>query len=251
MRTKIILIGLGILTLILGVYFIMQKYYKEENELQVIKETKPDKADDYDDRILTSKGYEITNVDDAYYVDGYLIVNKTYSIANTWLPSNPQNEITSATQICKDCLDKEAWEAWSRMKADATSLGLNIYIASAYRSYSYQSGLYNGYISKYGNKEADTFSARPGHSEHHTALAFDLNSVTTAFAATSEGKWVNNNAYLYGFIIRYPENKNHETGYMYEPWHLRFVGLKLAKDLYNNGDWLSMEYYFGITSEYS
>ena len=77
-----------------------------------------------------------------------------------------------------------------------------------------------------------------------------FNSVSSSFGYTDEGKWIKDNCYLYGFIIRYPEGKEKITGYMYEPWHLRYVGEELAEKLYNNGDWITMEEYFGITSVY-
>jgi len=250
MWLKITIIIIIVIAIITGGYFIMSKSETKNDDFPVNQNIEPDQ-DEPDDRVLTTKGYEITIIDGAYYVDSYLIVNKSYPISDTWLPLNPQKAVSIETGICKDCIDQEAWEAWTKMKADAAALGLNIYIASGYRSYQYQKGLYDSYVRKHGSQAADTFSARAGHSEHHTALAFDLNSITDAFAATTEGRWVNENAYLYGFIIRYPKDKSDETGYKYEPWHLRYVGLKLARELYNNGDWISMEDYFGITSEYS
>ena len=137
------------------------------------------------------------------------------------------------------------------MKSDASSIGLNLWAQSGYRSYDYQNDLYNGYIKRNGKKAADTFSARPGASEHQTGLAFDLNTITNSFKDTAEGKWVNKNCYLYGYILRYPEGKTNETGYIYEPWHIRFVGKELAKKLYNNGNWITMEDYFGIDSKYN
>jgi len=253
MRAKIFLIITGLLIMTVGGYFVYSIFNSEEakkvenNDDEVFKE----KEDEEDNRILTSKGYEIVHENGAYYIDGYLIVNKTYPLEAGWFPRNTNKEITASTGICKDCLDVEVFEHWTRMKSDASALGLNIYISSAYRSIEYQRGLYAGFVRNRGQAGADNVSARPGHSEHHTALAFDLNCISDAFAATNEGKWVNDNAYLYGFIIRYPKGKTDETGYKYEPWHLRYVGLRLAKELYNNGDWISMEDYFGITSEYS
>ena len=140
--------------------------------------------------------------------------------------------------------------SFNLMRSDASSIGLNIYIASGYRSYTYQENLYNNYTMVSGINGADTYSARPGHSEHQTGLCFDLNSVDDNFFYTDEGKWVNENAYLYGFVIRYPKGKGDVTGYKYESWHLRYVGEALAKELYNNGDWITLEAYFGLTSSY-
>ncbi len=136
------------------------------------------------------------------------------------------------------------------MQADAKSLGLNIKITSGYRSYKTQETIYNNYVYRDGKTNADIYSARPGYSEHQSGLSFDLNSISDAFAKTNEGIWVNNNAYLYGFIIRYPKNKQNETGYKYESWHLRYVGEKLARTLYNDGDWITIEDYFGLDSFY-
>ena len=96
----------------------------------------------------------------------------------------------------------------------------------------------------------DTYSARAGHSEHQTGLAADFNMVDDNFEYTAEGKWLNDNAYKYGFILRYPKGKTFETGYIYESWHYRYVGVELSRKLYNNGDWISLENYFGITSQY-
>ena len=129
-------------------------------------------------------------------------------------------------------------------------MGLNIWIQSGYRPESVQEKLYNNYVARDGKVAADTYSSRPGHSEHQTGLCFDLNSITDAFANTQEGKWVNENAYRYGFIIRFPKGKENETGYKYESWHLRYVGTDLSYKLYNNGNWISLEDYFGVTSEY-
>ena len=136
------------------------------------------------------------------------------------------------------------------MKSDAAALNLNLWAQSGYRSYDYQNDLYNSYVKRRGKTAADTFSARPGHSEHQSGLAFDLNTIDSSFKNTDEGKWVAKNAYLYGYILRYPEGKTNETGYIYEPWHIRYVGKELAKALYNNGNWITMESYFGVTSEY-
>lgn len=197
---------------------------------------------------LTSTGYTLTIKDGIAYIDGHLIVNKTYSIPSSYKPINPETTITG--ERCNNCLEKEVMESFRLMQSDATSVGLNIYIASGYRSYSYQERLYNNYTAVSGVAGADTYSARPGHSEHQTGLCFDLNSVDDSFAYTDEGKWINENAYLYGFIIRYPKGKENITGYQYESWHLRYVGKDLASKLYNNGNWITMEEYYGISSSY-
>ena len=167
------------------------------------------------------------------YIDGILVANKTYALPSDYAPG----------------VSSEAQAAFDAMQADAAAMGLNIYISSAYRSYDYQTGLYQRYVEKSGQAEADRYSARPGHSEHQTGLAFDLNTISDEFKDTAEGKWVAENCHEYGFIIRYPEDKESVTGYMYEPWHIRYLGVETATAVYNSG--LCLEEYLGITSEYA
>lgn len=201
-----------------------------------------------DGEYLTDKGYTLTIENGIAYIDGHMIVNKTYSLPQNYQPTNPYQAITE--ERCNNCIDKEVMQAFRLMQSDATSIGLNIYISSGYRSYSYQEGLYNRYSAVDGMEQADTYSARPGYSEHQTGLCFDLNTINDSFANTAEGKWINEKAYLYGFIIRYPKGKENITGYQYESWHLRYVGEELATMLYNNGDWITMEEYYGLSSHY-
>ncbi len=184
----------------------------------------------------------------ATYIDGIIIVNKSYPLSKNYVPVGTHKEINSAN--CQECLIEEVYQAYSKMRKDASDLGMTLWIASGYRSYEYQTGLYNSYVSKHGQDLADTYSARAGYSEHQTGWCFDLNTVNDAFANTKEGQWINENSYKYGFIIRYPKEKETETGYKYEPWHLRYVGADLASKLYNNGNWITLEEHFGITSKY-
>ena len=183
----------------------------------------------------TANGYSIVVENGVTYIDGVLIVNKTYS-----LPSSYGNGLTD-----------EVSTAFQKMKNAATKDGITLSIISGYRSYSRQDTIYHNYVQRDGKSEADTYSARPGHSEHQSGLAFDLNSLESSFANTKEGKWLNEHAYEYGFILRYPKGKTNETGYVYEPWHFRYVGEELAKKLYNDGNWITLEAYFGVTSQYS
>lgn len=183
----------------------------------------------------TSNGFEILQGNGLTFINGILIVNKTYSLPSDYAPVN-------AT------LTADTSNAFNTMKADASKLGLNLYVSSGYRSYEYQKNLYQRYVNADGQAKADTYSARAGHSEHQTGLCFDLNTISDSFASTKEGIWVAENCHKYGFIIRYPKGKNSITGYKYEPWHLRYVGVELATLLYNNN--LTIEEYFGITSQY-
>ena len=188
----------------------------------------------------------IETIDGVTYVDGLLIVNKTYSLPEDYMPVGAEGY-----QRCNECITEETKEAFSAMQADAWSLGLNLYISSGYRSYTYQDGLYNRYVEKDGKEAADKYSARAGYSEHQTGLAFDLNTIDDSFAETAEGKWIKDNCYRYGLILRYPKGKEAQTGYQYESWHLRYVGKELAEKLYNNGNWITLEEYYNLSSEYA
>jgi D-alanyl-D-alanine carboxypeptidase len=200
----------------------------------------------------TTKKSDITtsNTQGLKIIDGILIVNKTYPLPEDYVPTNTYKS-ADGLNYCTTCIDIDAYEQYKLMKADATSLGLNIWIQSGYRSYNLQNNLYNKYVNRDGKVAADTYSARPGHSEHQTGLAFDLNTITDDFQYTNEGIWINENCYKYGFILRYPKGKENITGYKYESWHLRYVGIDLANKLYNNGDWITLEEHFNLTSQYS
>ena len=179
-----------------------------------------------------------------------VIVNKYYKLASDYEPDDLtiiNSKYASGTQK----LRKEAADKFEEMASDMLKENLKIYAGSTYRSYSYQLGLYNRYVAKDGFKDAETYSARAGYSEHQTGLAIDLNTVDMSFDGTSESNWLKDNCWKYGFIIRYPKDKENITGYMYEPWHIRYVGKELARVLYNNGNWLSLEEYYGIDSKYS
>lgn len=167
------------------------------------------------------------------YVNGILVANKSYSLPADYAPG----------------LNSEAKAQFDKLAADAAKEGLNIYLSSGYRSYSYQKQIYSNYSGIYGAAKADTFSARPGHSEHQTGLAIDVNSIDDSFTGTPEAIWLADHAHEYGFIIRYPKDKVEITGYKYEPWHLRYLGVSTATDVFNSG--LCLEEYLGIDSKYS
>ena len=164
----------------------------------------------------TSNGHSGKIVNGITYIDGYLIANKTYALPSSYNPGGLDGEMYSALQI---------------MINDAASQGINLWIKSGYRSYSNQQSTYAHWVNTYGQATADTISARPGHSEHQTGLAVDLNSLDQDFEYTPEGKWLNNNCSKYGFIIRFVKGKENETGYAFEPWHVRYVGKDLASKL--------------------
>lgn len=179
-------------------------------------------AENEEDQSVVSSG--------PYYVQGIMVVNKKHG-----LPANyaPQENAEAGAKI-------------RQLIADMQSQGYAISSSySGYRSYSYQSSLYNNYVNSYGQAQADRFSARPGYSEHQTGLAFDLkHSNGTLVETTPEVNWIAAHAHEYGFIVRYPSGKESVTGYMPEPWHLRYVGDQ-ASAIYASG--LTLEEYLGIS----
>ena len=166
-----------------------------------------------------------------YYKNGILIVNKKHPVPPGFGGGVNQTALAAVNRMISD------------MKAEGLSVDST---TSNYRSYSYQSTLYQNYVSAYGQASADTFSARPGYSEHQTGLAFDLRepgggSLLTNSKAT---RWVAKNAHKYGLIVRYQSGKEWITGYQAEPWHVRYVG-DIATSIYNSG--LSLEEYLGVS----
>ena len=159
------------------------------------------------------------------YIDGILIVNKGIPLPEDYAPGE----------------SAAARAEFERMKDDAAAEGITLTAFSTYRSFSYQENLYNNYVAEDGQAAADTYSARPGHSEHQTGLAFDIGGsdpayyTSEAFGERPAGIWLADNAHEYGFILRYPEDKEHITGYQYEPWQFRFIGREDAQELHDSG----------------
>lgn len=150
-------------------------------------------------------------------------------------------------------LRKEAAEALEELFSAAEREGFALAAVSGYRSHQRQTAIYQSSVERNGQSHADQFSAWPGTSEHETGLAMDVSAAAVAFALeqvfqdTDEGLWLANNAHQFGYIIRYPEDKEEITGYAFEPWHIRYVGKELAEYLYN--ETLTLEEYFGYHYE--
>lgn len=173
---------------------------------------------------------------------------KTYAPTDLVAP-NVKLRLTPRDQEMQ--MRQETAKAVEELFAGAKQEGMELMVASAYRGYIFQENLYKRYVAQQGQAGADTQSARPGHSEHQTGLAVDLEpasgecEIEQCFADTAEGKWVAANAYKYGFVLRYHEDKDSITGYMYEPWHLRYVGKPLAEEVHKQGD-PTLEEFFGL-----
>ncbi|SDA15411.1 D-alanyl-D-alanine carboxypeptidase [Ruminococcus sp. YE71] len=176
--------------------------------------------------------HEVVQQGGITYVDGIMIVNKTYGLPSTYDPG----------------LDPQCEAAFNQMAAAAWSDGVTLWICSGYRSYTEQDQLFDGYATARGLEGADEVSARPGHSEHQTGLSIDVNTTDFTFADTAESQWLQEHCAEYGFIIRFPKGKEKLTGYEYEPWHIRYVGVENAQKIKATGKCL--EEFLGVTSDY-
>ena len=162
-----------------------------------------------------------------------ILVNKYYYLEKDYVPNNLE-KVSTNYALSNMKLVNVAKDAYEEMAKAAQKDKRKLVIMSAYRSYDYQVNLYNRYAKKDGADKADTYSGRPGFSEHQTGLAFDLyngKTVYTRFEETKEFDWMQENAYKYGFILRFPKDKEKETGYVYEAWHYRYVGKEIAKEI--------------------
>lgn len=172
------------------------------------------------------------------------LVNQNNPLPDDYEPS----KMRALASFCAES-DKlmvlEAGTHFEMLCSQALKEGFQIKAISTYRSFDYQKKLYEYYIKTRGFKYASKCSAKPGCSEHQTGLAVDVmgeNGDYNLFEKTKEFGWMQEHAHLYGFILRYPKNKEKITGYMYEPWHYRYVGPTLATTLYENN--LTLEEYY-------
>ncbi len=180
----------------------------------------------HENNVISNNGYNDIIMGPTY-INDILIVNKKYA-----LPKDYGSGI-----------DSEALESLHQLQSAATAVGIDLPVLSAYRSYDVQTQLYSKYYEVDGDK-ADSYSARPGHSEHQTGLAFDVGSIDDNYGETASGIWLKNNCFLYGFIIRYPIGKEYITGYKYEPWHIRYLGVDIATNIMQRN--ITLEEYLGI-----
>ncbi len=186
----------------------------------------------------------------------WVIVNKQHPLNPlTYTPSQltvPNVPLRSNITAIEKQVSSVIVPALEDMVASAKQQGVLINLQSGYRSYELQQSLYNYYVQTQGQTQVDMYSAKPGYSEHQTGLAVDLGDINNpscdlqdCFASTAAGKWLAANAYKFGFILRYPDNKQNITGYGYEPWHFRYVGVMLAEQM-KEKNISTLEEYFNV-----
>lgn len=181
----------------------------------------------------------------------WVVVNKLRPLNPT--SYSPGDLVSANVAATRDMLIRaETAAATEAMFAAAQSeAGLALRLESAFRSFDVQTRVYSGWVNSLGQAGADLTSARPGHSEHQTGFAIDIGAVPAVcsldqcFADTPQGQWLAANAYRFGFTLRYPNGMTPTTGYEFEPWHYRYLGLELAAELHSTGI-LTLEEFFGL-----
>jgi len=154
-----------------------------------------------------------------------VLVNKSHALPSDYVPKN----LVPIPSFPNLVIKEEAMSDFENLLAAAKLDNIIFIPYSTYRSYDYQEGLYNKYLQSDPVSVVDTYSARPGHSEHQTGLALDVRSDDHWYNLTDEDyEWMQNNSYKYGFIIRYPKDNSTITGYKEEPWHIRYIGIEHA-----------------------
>ena len=205
-------------------------YYKEHSDLKTSEVVK---------RINS-------NLDYTFYVDinsadlskgMYTLVNKYYFLDSSYVPNDL---VQIDTRFARDNtkIVKIVNDAFIALAEAGEKNDIHLFATTGYRDYSFQNSLYNKYVKEDGIDNADRYSARPGFSEHQLGYSIDLSNLDSIsfreFEDTKEYKWLKDNAHKYGFIVRYPKDKDYITGYMFEPWHIRYVGIDIATYIYEN-----------------
>ncbi|MBQ6687362.1 MAG: M15 family metallopeptidase [Bacilli bacterium] len=226
--------------------FFKEKYFILKNLEEYLAYKKENNALSYSEVVTIIN----VNRNNDYYKDDHeantslnysMLVNKYYKLSADY---EPDDLVTIKTDHSwgaygENKIRKDVYDAFKDMWTSAKESNIQLMINSSYRPYSDQERVYNNYKDKNGETFADKIAARPGYSEHQTGLALDIfcttNSSTKTFADSEAYTWLLANAHKFGFILRYPEDKENITGYAFESWHYRYVGKELAAKIYNEG----------------
>ena len=254
---KKLLIPLGIILLIVAGVFGALKFHDifSDDVPSSGSSTQNQTADDTTDTqdVQQDPGFDKTK----YSVDQpgspWWVVNKTRPLPDGYVPPDlvvpdVKRRLSGTSQMQ---YSNQAVPNLKEMFSAASTEGVTLVFGSGYRSEALQRQFYEGYVAEDGQESADHLSARPGYSEHQTGLSFDATSVSQqchleeCFENMPEGKWLRENAYKYGFIIRYPRGKEQITGFGYEPWHMRWIGKELSKEMQRTSV-QTLEEFFGL-----
>lgn len=241
MRTTVIFVQfIVILILAVSLIVVCAKYNNLKNETDKFNDSSV--ASGYTDTDenggMTEEQLLMVAETEKWYM---MLVNPDNSVTKEFIDSVELKTITKAYRGTKESakyLDKRVVEHYEAMCKAAADDGISLWACSAYRDYEYQQGLFDNRVTRFKNQglsesdakiEAAKVVAIPGTSEHHLGLAVDIISVEESFENTKEFRWLQENAADYGFIMRYPKDKQDITKIIYEPWHYRYVGVEHAK----------------------
>lgn len=235
-----------------------EKYYLKKNFNDYIEYMNNNKKLDLSTvvrniNIHLDQEFYSTNYKTNTTLDTSMLVNKYYLLDENYTPDDLVSVSTKYAwgDAGSQKVRQVAYDAFLDMWNAANDEGYYLMINSSYRSYQDQESIYNNYKSSQGQKYADSIAARPGASEHQTGLTMDIFSKTNTnkntFAESETAAWLANNSYKYGFILRYPQDKENVTGYSYEAWHFRYVGVNIATYIYQNN--ITFEEYYAYFIE--
>lgn len=229
-----------------------QEYYYNKDSSNGVSSKTPNPSSKEDKSSLPSRDSVDTNEGSLYQ-----LVNKEFALSSDYAPEDlvvPDIRFNISYDAEKKYLRSAAADAIEILFKAASEEGYELCGVSGYRSYTRQKEIYTTNLATKGTAHTNKYSAQPGNSEHQSGLAMDVSSaaigysLSESFGDTKEGKWLASNCYKYGFIIRYPENKENITGYFYEPWHIRYLGVPLSTYLYEND--LTLEEYYNVDTRY-
>lgn len=219
--------------------FISSKYFISGNLEKYLEYYKKNKSVDINKIVslinVKANTEFYTDAKTSNRTDNLILVNKYNGLDSSFAPSDLVN-INLQYAYANNLIRTEVNDQFVLMAKAALKANIKLIVNSSYRSYKDQEKTYNNLVSSKGKKEADVMAARAGYSEHQTGLALDITTNLKddeEFIDTEAFTWLKNNSYKYGFILRYPSDKEDITGYSYEPWHYRYVGVDAATRIYN------------------
>jgi D-alanyl-D-alanine carboxypeptidase len=238
MQRKLLLVSTGVV--LLGGVVAFSVWHMRGGSTPIHRTTSKNPTPSVTEPTFNKKQYSLTDP-----ASPWAIVNKQHPLNPVGYAPTDLTSVGNGQQM-----RAEAASSLQKMFTDAATAGYTLIADSGYRSYNTQVSTYNSIVKAYGQSYADTVSARPGFSEHQTGWAVDIGTgschVQDCFGDTAGGKWTQDNAYKYGFLLRYPQSLTAITGYSNEAWHFRYIGVPLATELHNKNV-LTLEQFFNVT----
>lgn len=234
-----------------------EKYYLKKNHEKYLSFNKANPDKSLEDVIAiinvgADKEWYTDYVDTDVEKENLMLTNKFHRLTESYNPEDLEEVKNWYAYGSEPKLRREAYQQFISMYNAAKKDGQDIIINSSYRDYKYQEKLYNQYLRDFGQTETDAMAAKPGFSEHQTGLTVDVTTYganNDTFETTEEFTWLQNHAHEYGFILRYPKGKEYITGYNYESWHYRYIGVEAATEVHEKNITFDEYYAYFIEGE--